>query len=361
MKPPKSNRLLLALFFGGLVFNLTAADKLRAVMFSDGQVTAASLKTAKTSGANAVVLQLDGVSEKDRQGEVKAAQRIGKAGLDLFYWIEIGRCPELADAHPEWMASLQGHTQWRRFFKDAPVPKKGVEVIKNYPWVPILYKEAFAAHRQRVARLLAGKPVAKGIFLNDLQGAPSACGCGNTLCRWTTDYGPIKTATPLGVDAAAKFVKAVSELAPKSEVIPVWVTECEKHDTAKDGLCAGVGCFRGTCWKVYTRQLMPLAAQSPRLAVLLPFKEFPRDLRLYGKRAGWIPHALTTFQTIPPQNKGKAIPNKRLIPVLQGWDVTAADIAAQKKRAEEAGAAGYIISKTKINQDWQPRLYKLSR
>ena len=106
---------------------------------------------------------------------------------------------------------------------------------------------------------------------------------------------------------------------------------------------------------------MPLAAQSPRLGVLLPFKEFPRDLRLYGKRAGWIPHALTSFQLIPPRNKGKAIENKRLIPVLQGWDVTPADIAAQKKRTEEVGTAGYIISKTKINQDWQPRLHKLSR
>ena len=34
-------------------------------------------------------------------------------------------------------------------------------------------------------------------FLNDLQAAPSACGCGNTFCRWTPDYGPIRTATEL--------------------------------------------------------------------------------------------------------------------------------------------------------------------
>ncbi len=345
----------------GMTDQATAADKLHAVMLSDGQVTPTELKAAKADGTNAIVLQLDGRSDEERQREVTASRLIQQSGLDLYYWIEIARCPELADAHPEWMASLQGHSEWRRFYRDAPQPKKNVEVIKNYPWVPVLYEEAFEAHRQRVERLLDGKPAAKGILLNDLQGAPSACGCGNTLCRWTADYGPIKTATPLGASAAARFVQAVSKLAPESEIIPVWLTECEEHDTAKDGLCAGVGCFKGTCWRAYTRQLMPLAEQSQQLAVLLPFRAFGRDLRLYGDKAGWTAHALKTFQTMPPRRGGKSIPTKRLIAVLQGWDVTEAEVAAQKKRADEAGAAGYVVSQTKIDQSWQPRLHRLSR
>ena len=338
-----------------------AAEELRAVMVSAAQVQQAALQAAKASGANTIVLQLEGRSDKEREREVSAAHRIQRSGLDLYYWIEIARCPEVADAHPEWMASLQGHSQWRRFFKEAPQPKKNVEVVKNYPWVPVLYAEAFAAHRQRVQRLLRGKPTAKGIFLNDLQGAPSACGCGNALCRWTGDYGPIKTATPLPEDAAARFVATVAKLAPESEVIPVWVTECEEHDGTKDGLCAGVGCFKGICWKAYSQQLTPLAEQSRRIGVLLPFRAFQRDLPLYGDTAGWIQYALKTFQTMPPRHGGKSIAAKRLICVLQGWDVTEAEIEAQKKQASEAGAAGYIVSQAKIDQRWQPRVHKVGR
>lgn len=231
MKLPENSRLAWAVLGAGALLAgfanaAIAADKLKADMFSDGQVTPKELVAAKAGGANATVLQLDGREEADRQNEV-AARLIQKVGLDLHYWIEIGRCPELADAHPEWMASLQGHTQWRRFFKDVPRPIRKAGVIKNYSWVSILYKE------------------------------------------------------------------------------------------------------------------------------------FPRDLRLYGKRAGWIPHALATFQTMPPAKGGKAVATKRLIPVLQGWDVTEADITAQKKRAEESGASDFIVSRAKIDQGWVPRLYKL--
>ena len=338
-----------------------AGGRLRAVMLSDAQVKRAELHAAKADGANAIVLQLDGQRDEQQQREVSAARRIQRSGLDLYYWIEIARCPELADAHPEWMASLQGHSEWRRIFKDAPQPQKNIEVVKNYPWVPVLYEEAFEAHRQRVQRLLHGKPAAKGVLLNDLQGGPSACGCGNPLCRWTGDYGPIKTATPLPADAAACFVAAVGKLAPESEIIPVWVTECEEHDGAKDGLCAGVGCFKGICWKAYNKQLAAVAEQSKQIGVLLPFRAFQRDLSIYGDQAGWIRHALKTFQTMPPRHGSKSIAKERLICVLQGWGVAAAEIEAQKKQASEAGAAGYIVSRAKIDQSWQPRIHKVRR
>ena len=340
---------------------VTADDKLRGVMLSAEQATAAMLRDIGATDANAVVLQLIGVSREQRQRELAAARRIQESGSVLYYWIEIARCPELADAHPEWMASLQGHDQWRRLFKDAPQPKKDVEVIKNYPWVPVLYEESFQAHLRRVEQLLDEMPTAKGVFLNDLQGAPSACGCGNPLCRWTADYGPIKTATPVGPDAAAQFVAAVKKLSPESEVIPVWVTECEEHDGAKDGFCAGVGCYKGICWKAWMEQLRPLAKQSERIAVLLPFRELGRDIRLYGDKAGWVRHGLESFQKMPAWHGAEPVPVRRLIAVLQGWDVSQAEIKAQQKHADEAGAEGYIVSRTEIDQTWQPRLYKVQR
>jgi len=263
----------------------------------------------------------------------------------------------MAESHPEWMASLQGHPEWRRFFKEIPFPKDD-EVVKNYPWVPILYKEAFEAHRSRVAQLLEGKPSAQGIFLNDLQAGPSACGCGNPLCRWTADYGPIRTATLLGDDAAAQFVAAVKKIAPGSQIIPVWTTECEEHHGAPDGLCAGVGCFQGLCWKAYTAQLMPVGQEAEKIAVLLPYLDFQQDVPVYGEKAGWIKHALESFTTMPPRHGGTAIPAERLIAVLQGWNVSDEEVQAQIARAEEAGAAGYIVSLAKIEQRWEPRIVK---
>src|SRR5688572_3733224 len=209
-------------------------EKLRAVLLAHAQLTPEQLRHFKENKFNSVVLYL---SEEDSvQATGAAAGFLRSAGMDLYYWIEVGRNPVLAEAHPEWMASLQGHPEWRRLFPQLRMAAAG-EVVKNYPWVPVLYQEAFDAHLKRVARLLLGRPVPKGVFLNDLQGAPSACGCGNDLCRWTADYGPIQTATRLAADASAKFVTEVQSLAPAAKIIPVWTTECEEEDMHNK--CAG--------------------------------------------------------------------------------------------------------------------------
>lgn len=331
-------------------------DLLRGALLTAEMASPTRLQELRGEGYNAVVLSLDGDSAEERELDRSAAQRIGNAGFELWYWIEIARNPKLADDHPQWMASLQGHPEWRRLFKDFPQPKSG-EVVKNYPWVPILYRETFDAQLARVEALLAARPVSKGVMLNDLQGAPSACGCGNPVCRWTADYGPIKTAMPLGDDAAARFVAAAKKTCGESvEVIPIWTTECEAHDVDKDALCAGVGCYQGICWKAYCRQLQPVAEQSPRIGALLLYKEFGQDTKHYPERAGWISHALLGFQTMPPRNKGTAIAASRLVAVLQGWDISAEELAGQRKQAETAGAAGWVVAFAKIDQSWSPRI-----
>jgi hypothetical protein len=332
---------------------------LQAVMISADAVNPRSLSALREDGWNGVVLELrPGQTEPQAEARAAAAGLVSESGLDLYYWIEVGRCPEMANAHPQWMASLQGHPEWRRLFPDFPAVERG-QVVKCYPWVPVLYEEAFAAHRDRLERLLAGQPPARGIFLNDLQGAPSACGCGNDLCRWTADYGPVRTATRAGEGAAARFVEAVRQLAPRSDIIPVWVTECEEEDGEPDGPCAGVGCFRGKCWPEYTRQLMPLAEESDRLAVLLPVHDFQRELPRYGSPAGWVGHALGTFQSMPPRHGGRAVASSRLIAVLQGWGCSPADVTAQRERAVAAGVHGIVVSRVPIDQSWQPRLLTL--
>jgi hypothetical protein len=331
------------------------AGELRLVLVSPRQAGKDTLRRMKRAGSGGVVLNL-AVGEEQAAGE--AAGRAKSAGLALYYWIEIGRDPALAEAHPEWMASLQGHAAWRRHFPDAPLPAAG-EVVKCFPWVPVRYQEAFDAHLRRAAALLRGLPAPKGILLNDLQAGPSACGCGNSFCHWTPDYGPIRTATELPPDAAARFAAAVQKLSPESEIIPVWTTECEEHEMAKGAACGGVPCFTGACWYAYTEQLMPLSRQSRTIGVLAPYRAFGRDDPRYGPTAGWVRHALASFAELPPERKGEAVPADRLLPVLQGWDVTAAQREAQVRRAREAGARGYVMAEMKIEQGWQPRMVRV--
>jgi len=346
-----------------------AQPGMRGVLVTPEEATAKALREFKREALTGVVLSL-------RDGETgaaaPAAARVRAAGLDLYYWIEVGRCPALAEAHPEWMASLQGHPEWRRLFPNAPEPGAG-EVVKNYPWVPVLYQEAFGAHLQRVKSLLRALPPARGIFLNDLQAAPSACGCGNTLCRWTPDYGPIRTATRppargYPADAAARFLTAVATGAerrpgaPGAEIIPVWTTECEEQE--KDAACAGVACFQGACWREYTAQLMPVARECPTLAVLCLYRAFGRDrppgtrLRVSGE-ADWVGQALRSFVEMPPRRGGQPVPLQRLLAVLQGWDVTEAQRQAQIRRCREAGARGYVMALTRIDQGWEPRIVRV--
>jgi len=137
------------------------------------------------------------VQDAPSEGQLKALATLVESGLELWYWIEIARDESMARQHPEWMSSIQGHPEWRRFHPAFPKVKEN-EIVKVYPWVPVFYEEALQAHLQKVNQLLRQWPAPHGIFLNDLQGAPTACGCGHPLCRWTSDYGPKKSATRLG-------------------------------------------------------------------------------------------------------------------------------------------------------------------
>jgi hypothetical protein len=333
-----------------------ATPPLRGALIRPADVTTTRLAELANSGTNTIVFALRDSSDEGKQAVRTAVAQTAQAGLEFAYWIEVARSPELANQHPDWMASLQTHQQWRRLFPDVPQPNAN-EVVKTYPWVPILSREPFAAQRQRVLALLADMPQPTLIFLNDLQGAPSACGCGNPLCRWTSDYGKRRTTIPLGDEAAALFVKAIQTAKPGAEVVPVWTTECEEHDGSADGLCAGVGCFQGICWKASTRQLMPVAVTSNRLAVLALYKEFERDTSHYGRDdAGWIEFAIKTFQTMPPRHNGTAIAARRMIAILQGWDVTATEIDAQQAAAGSAGANGWVVAYDKIDQSWSPKV-----
>ncbi len=316
------------------------------------EATAERIGQCQAAGQQ-IVLRL-GCEEKE--AGLAAARALELAGMEIGYFVEIANCPALAATHPEWMASLQGHPEWRRLFPEFPAPAVG-EVVKTWPWVPVFNREAFDAHVTRVTELLKELPAPKRLWLNDIQGAPSACGCGHPLCRWTADYGPLKTATTIGDSAPAKFVQAVAALVPGCEVIPILTTECEQEDKAD--VCAGVGCYEGICWKAWSRQLAALDPVAPRIGVACFYREFGRDLPRYGGEAAWIATALDSFSAMPPQRGGTAISAHRLIAVVQGWNVTSEQVAAQLDVARRAGAAGTLLLAGAVDQSWEPRTCKL--
>ncbi|MCA9213872.1 MAG: hypothetical protein KDB27_12460 [Planctomycetales bacterium] len=334
---------------------VASKPKVRGAILAANDVTDGRLQELGEEGFNSVVLLVEGNAEEQVSARQGAAKRINSSSLGLCYWIEVARCPELADAHPAWMASLQTHDEWRRLYPDAPKPTAD-QVMKTYPWVPILSREPFTAQLNRIEKLLAEMPPPAAVYLNDLQGAPSACGCGNTLCRWTSDYGKRRTTVPLGDDAATLFVEAVKKVVPNSEVIPVWTTECEKHDGATDGQCAGVGCYDGICWKAYVKQLAPLAQANKHIGALAPYRAFKRDLPIYGEPCGWIRFVVESFAEMPKRHGADGIDASRLTLVLQGWDVGADDVAKQISVATESGVSGYVVAFTEIQQDWKPKL-----
>lgn len=348
--------LLLALIGGFLAVSVAAAEspaEFRAVLLEAWQFDEAGATTLRLADFNAVVLRVVDDRKSSRRDIAAAVKLARQHQFPCSYWIEVARCPTLADERPELMASLQGHSEWRRFFPHAPEPRDD-QVAKTYPWVPVMSREGFDAQLARVTKLLDGLPTPDGLFLNDLQGAPSACGCGHPLCRWTTDYGPKRSTAKLGPEAAVRFVAAVSKAARVSNVIPVWTTECEAHD--KQTLCAGVGCYEGLCWKEFARQLAPLAERPEPIALLLPFRAFERDLSIYPDRAGWIREAVELMQTQPARHRATPVPPDRLITVLQGWDVTHREVMAQIAQARLAGVRGFVVSHVPIDQTWEPRL-----
>ena len=245
---------------------MSPTPALRWVLRAPAQATAAELDTCKSSGIDGVVLFAD------QPEAAAAAARVRARRLSLSWWIEVARCPSLADAQPALMASLQGHDDWRRAHPDVGTPRQG-EVTKTWPWVPITSEEGLAAQTARVLSVLHALPRADRVFLSGLQGAPSACGCGSILCRWTGDYGPIRTNTRLGPDAAARFCQAIQRELPGVEMIPVWVTECEPDDRE----CGGVPCYTGECWRSFRKQWQPLVAACDSVALLLSARSMQRD------------------------------------------------------------------------------------
>jgi hypothetical protein len=325
-------------------------------------VTQADADAWKKEGFHALVLVLD--ERFDAAVYQKAAKAIAANGLDLYYWVEVGRNPTFANDHPEWMASLGSHNDWRKRFPDVRQLQDG-EVAKAWPWTPIAYREASDAHVTRTKSLLGRVPAGyRGILLNDLQGGPSSCGCGNLQCRWAIDYGvPVTTEKIGGHDIVAKFLSGVSQFAAGKSVIPVWTTECEHEDMAVEkqsnhawstGYCGQVDCLN-YCRERFAEQWIGLqAGYHGPIAILALQKEFQRSRSEYGPPASWTKHPVSYVD----QKTLKSVPHQKLWLVIQGFDVTRKEEQAARAAAAATGAGAVLVARTRIDQSYEPRIMK---
>ncbi|MFN0128226.1 MAG: hypothetical protein ACKV19_16245, partial [Verrucomicrobiales bacterium] len=335
--------------------NTTVPAGYRSRVVSLAQVSDESIARWRSGEWNSIAIFIDDDAATEAVKDV--SRKLESAGLEFEYFFEIARNVKLAEEHPEWMASLQGHDEWRRLFPNFPAARDGV-VAKVYPWVPICYEESFDYHVKRLERVLNSLPRARRVWLSDIQGAPSACGCGHPLCRWTGDYGPVHTAKPLTDSAAADFLAVLKSKFSEVEFLPVWATECEEEDEHE--ACGGVGCFEGICWKAWTRQLMAVEKQSKVIGVSCMYKVHERDIPRYGGTGAWIPKAIDAFQSVPLKKKEPPVMTDRLVAVLQGFDVSDNEIEAQLAHAKNSMVRGVLLVDTPIDQSWTPREFDVS-
>jgi hypothetical protein len=302
-------------------------------------------------GATAAVVPVAAEGEREAVTQALAAAR--GAGLEAYLWIEVARDEAAAQAHPEWLSEPQ-HTEWLELFPEQDWTGRHPVV---YPWICVNNHAVFDYASQRVCRLVNAieAPLA-GVFLNDIQGGPVGCGCGNDLCR-SWDNSPGEKIAPSPYERPETFFSVVflNELRrrlPGRTLIPIICEECEAG-IVMDGIdspdevlgeCHGVPCR--PCSTDYYPRLIDSLQPEPRVGLLSFYKLWRRNVSLWGAEAGWVGAVLRRYHERDPA--------QRLVSVLQGWDVTAAELAAQIAQSQAGGSAGYLVAGMTIDQSFWP-------
>jgi hypothetical protein len=318
-------------------------------------------------GFNAIAVTAD--EETPGEWIADVARWTRRDGLRFYLWINVGRNPRLAERHPEWIAGMGAHEDWRRNRNEPPTPGAG-ERVGVYPWTPIWYRAVLEDRRAAIKKMV--EPHRKdlaGVFLNQVQGAPAACGCGNYQCRWTVDYrmpgGPEKVEG----SPSALLVQGLKKDLPGVEWIPVLVTECEKVDQDDQGdratgLCGTVHCFDGLCWKESTKELEPLFKEvAGPVALLLSEDAFGRTSPSRGLGysdygpGGWPRNAIRLFTGMFEKQGHAPVSPEKLLAVIDGRG-----LGAEERRSLLAdvapllGVRGVVITADSIDESWEPRI-----
>jgi hypothetical protein len=71
----------------------STSRQLRAVLLTAEMATETRLQQLRSAGYSAAVLMLSGEAERAATADRHAVERIGKSGLDVYYWIELEPLP----------------------------------------------------------------------------------------------------------------------------------------------------------------------------------------------------------------------------------------------------------------------------
>ncbi len=282
-------------------------------------------------------------------------------GVPVWGWVEVARDPRAVSKHPEWM-HLPQHHEWLEAFPNWSGDYKALVS----PWVCVNNRETFAYMTEKVRRLVDSAPTLAGLFLNDIQGAPVGCGCGNVLCR-SWDNSPGEKIAPTPYQNPEVFFSKVfweaciealdSEDYTRENVIPILCGECEIGVTIAGvespdstlGTCRGIPCSR-PCAQVYWPNMVRAFAETQGggrwKGILTPYKLFGRDVPLYGETAAWVGGSVAHYREFDN--------DANLIAVVQGWDVQAEEIGSQIDQATANGAKGILILEEPLDQSWEP-------
>jgi hypothetical protein len=158
--------------------------------------------------------------------------------------------------------------------------------------------------------------------------------------------------------ACKKAVAVIPECAVHPDrIVPILCGECEigipmGNVFSPDGLlnnCRGIDCST-VCslhyWPAMVRAFAPENDGPASVGMLTPYKLFGRDLPLYGEPAAWVAATLAHYHSCEP--------TANLTAVVQGWDVTDVELAAQIEQALAGGATGVLTLEEALDQSYHP-------
>ena len=198
----------------------------------------------------------------------------------------------------------------------------------------------------------------RGVLLSDVLGAPEGGGCGHATGRlWDGPPGE-KISGGHGVTAFGDhpgaprlFARRVAAALNGIEVIPVITEECEAGITVSGvedperSLGYGRMSCRNPCAARFYGRLIDDLHVLPRVGLLALYRTFGRDVPEYGPEGAWVGGIVERYRDRDPA--------QRLVTVLEGWDVTPEQVAAQVDQALAAGASGFVIVTRPLDQTWR--------
>ena len=83
-----------------------------------------------------------------------------------------------------------------------------------------------------------------------------------------------------------------------------------------------------------------------RVGLLCTYKALRRDLPVYGGTGAWVASNIGRY--------GEHAPVTKLMPVIQGWDVSGEEIKAQVDFVSNTSVRGYILGRFPLDNSFWP-------